>query len=109
MSPEKAEQQISGVAKAGDFRFRLVDGVEVIHDISGAGRSVGTPNSPSRSGKTVPETGSLASSPLGTATAHSIVMGNSHHNTITDVTTVTTPNQSFILTSSSDGVIKVWK
>ena len=107
MSPEKAEQQISGTPRNGEFRFRLVDGVEVIHDISGVGRSIsvsttGGGTSPGVANKRT-ESGSS------TGTAHSIVMGNSHHNSITDVCTVSTPNQSFLLSASSDGVIKVWK
>jgi len=122
MSPEKAEQQISGIHRNGEFRFRLVDGVEVIHDISGAGRSASVSgysggNSPSGLGPGgsgspgMQKRADSAVSPAGanSGTVHSIVMGNSHHNSITDVSTVSTPNQTFILTSSSDGVIKVWK
>lgn len=109
ISPEKLEQQLtnSTFAKTGEYRFRLVDGVEVIHDLS---VNSTTPAFNSGMSKNSEMDGGLASSGRApNAMAYSIMMGYAHHNVITDLSTVATPNQSFILSGSSDGVVKVWK
>lgn len=110
ISPEKLEQQLtnSTFSKTGEYRFRLVDAVEVIHDLSVTSGSPGGVNS--GYGKKTEVDGGLGSSGRApNAMAYSIMMGYAHHNVITDLSTVATPNQSFILSGSSDGVVKVWK
>lgn len=108
VNPEKPEQPITGPSvKHGDFRFRLVDGVEVIHDVTATGPSPVTLGK-----KSDLDSGSIGSSGNGansSNTGHSFHHSNAHHNVITDLATVATPNQSFILSASADGVIKVWK
>jgi len=108
VNPEKPEQPITGPpVKHGDFRFRLVDGVEVIHDTTGSIQtSVG------HNKKSDIDTGSIGSSGSSnssTSTGHSYHHSNAHHNVITDLATVATANQSFIISASADGVIKIWK
>lgn len=110
ISPEKLEQQLtnSTFTKNGEYRFRLVDGVEVIHDLCvnsshPEGMSMGLHK------KSEVDGGLGSSGRVPNAMAYSIMMGYAHHNVITDLSTVATPNQSFILSGSSDGVVKVWK
>ena len=103
VSPEKPEQPVTGsLVKHGEFRFRIVDGVEIVHDI--------TPSQHAGTGgkKYDLETGS-SSSTSSTSTGHSYHHSNAHHNVITDIATVATQNQSFIVSSSADGVIKIWR
>ncbi len=68
-------------------RSRLVDGTEVIQETYGKARNSSTDDIPRR-GPDVPPTG--------------------HHDVITDINICQT-TQCFIITSSRDGVVKVWK
>ena len=106
VSPDKAEQHINGIHRTGHYSSRLVDGIEVIHDITGnksaSGATAGGASSPKLGGE-------IVRSSSDTGTANIAAMGNAHHNSISDVSVVSTPNQSFLITSSYDGVIKLWK
>jgi WD40 repeat protein len=107
-NPEKPEQPITGPSvKHGDFRFRLVDGVEVIHDTTGSVQNaIGQGKKADLDAGSIGSSGSSTSS---TSTGHTYHHSNAHHNVITDLATIATPNQSFIISASADGVIKVWK
>jgi phosphoinositide-3-kinase regulatory subunit 4 len=112
VSPDKAEQHINGIHRTGVYASRLVDGIEVIHDITGNKNvGIGSASSPvTNVNKIGSDAASISSSGSNTSgTLNAAAMGNAHHNSISDVATVSTPNQSYILTSSYDGVVKVWK
>jgi len=103
VSPEKPEQPITGPSvKHGDFRFRIVDGVEVIHDLTSS-HGPGSAGNKFEAGSNVPSAASV------TTPGSSNYYSSSHHNVITDIASVATPNQSFIVSTSADGVIKIWK
>jgi len=116
ISPDKADATLSNGGNQnvpqsqnrnnGEFRFRLIEGVEVIHDLSAGSNNPTRPNVANNNMADGPGT---SSGPALHSNSSATCLGNAHHNIITDVATVATPNQSFILTSSSDGVIKVWK
>lgn len=106
VSPDKPEQPVTGsFVKHGEFRFRIVDGVEVIQDVT-------VSQNQNQLGKKfdMDSGGGGSGSPTSnTSSGHSYHHSNAHHNVITDIATVATPNQSFIISSSADGVIKIWK
>ena len=108
VSPDKAEQHINGIHRTGHYSSRLVDGIEVIHDITG-NKSASGGSKAGGGGASSPKLGGEVSR-SDTGTANNVAaMGNAHHNSISDVAVVSTPNQSFLITSSYDGVIKLWK
>lgn len=103
VSPDKPEQPVTGsFVKHGEFRFRIVDGVEIIHDVTANQNSV-------HAKKFDLDPGSSGSPASNATSGHTYHHSNAHHNVITDIATVATPNQSFIVSSSADGVIKIWK